>query len=198
MDTIFSEWANFLFDESPKLLNQLDTLIDTTNESSIYSGTFFTLLQRNPDYIQGYTNRFMNKHANRNTYRLINRYDDDSVNYSSYYDTNDMFHFVVLTRDMKHQFIFNIRCHEFLEPTAIDKITNQLNSKYVPLTLRNIVNEELANKLRNIVWNWLHTCINIKICKQRMNIIKEELMAAAWKPERIEKWLEAGVDIESL
>jgi hypothetical protein len=34
--------------------------------------------------------------------------------------------------------------------------------------------------------------------KQRCNLYKEELIAAAWHPRRVESWLAAGVEIESL
>ena len=33
-------------------------------------------------------------------------------------------------------------------------------------------------------------------CRMRSNAFKEELVAKAWHPSRVEKWLEAGIDIE--
>jgi hypothetical protein len=32
----------------------------------------------------------------------------------------------------------------------------------------------------------------------RTELVKEELVAAAWRPERVEKWLEAGLDVAAL
>ena len=39
-------------------------------------------------------------------------------------------------------------------------------------------------------------CIMKRRAKARSAIIKEELVAKAWHPSRVERWLEAGIDIE--
>jgi hypothetical protein len=43
----------------------------------------------------------------------------------------------------------------------------------------------------------LHKDILAK-AKARCARYKEELIAAAWAPARVEKWVEAGVDLEAL
>ena len=32
--------------------------------------------------------------------------------------------------------------------------------------------------------------------KERTSIIKEELIAKAWHPDRVQKWLDSGMDID--
>jgi len=39
-------------------------------------------------------------------------------------------------------------------------------------------------------------CIMKRRAKERSALIKEELVAKAWHPSRVEKWLEAGMDID--
>ena len=39
-------------------------------------------------------------------------------------------------------------------------------------------------------------CVMKRRAKERIEIIKEELIAKAWHPSRVERWLEAGMDIE--
>jgi len=34
--------------------------------------------------------------------------------------------------------------------------------------------------------------------RKRMDIIREELMMKAWHPSRVNKWIEAGMDMEDL
>jgi hypothetical protein len=38
--------------------------------------------------------------------------------------------------------------------------------------------------------------LNYDFLKRRMDILREELMMKAWHPSRIEKWLDAGMDLE--
>jgi len=54
-----------------------------------------------------------------------------------------------------------------------------------------------------MVWIGMNTFKNISkyricyICEEnKKNLIKEELVAKAWHPSRVEKWLEAGMDID--
>ena len=39
-------------------------------------------------------------------------------------------------------------------------------------------------------------CIMKRRAKERSALIKEELVANAWHPDRVQKWLDAGIDIE--
>ena len=39
-------------------------------------------------------------------------------------------------------------------------------------------------------------CVMKRRAKERSALIKEELVAKAWHPSRVEKWLEAGMDID--
>jgi hypothetical protein len=45
---------------------------------------------------------------------------------------------------------------------------------------------------------WRKYCSSRKRTMKRAELIKEELIATVWSPERISKLLDAGVDIESL
>jgi len=59
----------------------------------------------------------------------------------------------------------------------------------------------LKNNIDKINWNSLSLNPNIfelnyAFLKGRMDILREELMMKTWHPSRIEKWLDAGMDIE--
>lgn len=57
-------------------------------------------------------------------------------------------------------------------------------------------------ELIKIVQRWAHNCyrqLNAKtLMKQFWETAKEELVATVWRPERVAKWVEAGVDVETL
>ena len=71
---------------------------------------------------------------------------------------------------------------------------------YLPTTLRVLVfhdNPGLAQyeglTIEQIRWR-----INARLAKRRTQDFKEELIAAAWHPRRVEKWLRLGAEIEDL
>jgi len=59
-----------------------------------------------------------------------------------------------------------------------------------------------SNKLRDTLSNifdvWMRNSIHMILSEKRAKKIKEELIAKAWHPERVAKWLEAGVALEDL
>jgi hypothetical protein len=50
----------------------------------------------------------------------------------------------------------------------------------------------------NCKWIRSFNKLHSKSIVDRMNIYKEELMAKAWHPKRVEAWLDAGLDIEDM
>jgi hypothetical protein len=48
------------------------------------------------------------------------------------------------------------------------------------------------------VAEWAWAVLRRETAPRRMARIKEELMAAAWAPARVERWLAAGLDVEAL
>jgi len=60
----------------------------------------------------------------------------------------------------------------------------------------------LENNIDKLNWYRLSANPNIfvldyEFLKERMDIIREELMMKAWHPTRVNKWLEAGMDMET-
>ena len=47
-------------------------------------------------------------------------------------------------------------------------------------------------------FNALRAARDFRQAKKRLEPIKEELLAAAWAPERVARWLEAGIDPEDM
>jgi hypothetical protein len=48
------------------------------------------------------------------------------------------------------------------------------------------------------VTEWAWAVLRRELAPRRIAKLKEELMAAAWAPARVEKWLAAGLDVEAL
>jgi hypothetical protein len=48
------------------------------------------------------------------------------------------------------------------------------------------------------VTEWAWSVLRREVAPRRMAKLKEELMAAAWAPARVERWLAAGLDVEAL
>jgi len=187
MDAIFTEWSQFLFEQSPKLLRQLDGIIDHyyyIGSAGIAYGNFYTRVQRNPEYVY--------RRMHRDVFGTISeaRLGDHS------YNNDNMFEFLVMT-NLQDDYTFSIKCHEFLNPIGIKERTNQLKSLYETNSYMP-VNKKLAADVRKVVWNWLQDCIYIKLSQDRTRILKKDLIAAVWHPTRVAKWVEAGVALEDL
>ena len=59
----------------------------------------------------------------------------------------------------------------------------------------------LEQNVNKIKWNLLLFNPNIfelnyEFLKKRMDVLREELMMKAWHPNRVNKWLEEGIDME--
>jgi hypothetical protein len=51
----------------------------------------------------------------------------------------------------------------------------------------------------NLRWGvWREVEASKKRSQERLEAVKEELMASAWHPSRVERWLDAGVELEAL
>jgi hypothetical protein len=177
MDGIFNEWSQFLFGQSPKLLRQLDGIIDDELKApGIAYGNFYTRVQRDPEYID--------RRMHRDVFGTISEVGLGRRNYNN----DNMFEFLVMT-NLQGDYTFSVNCYEFLEPLAMEEDTNQLQSLYESYSYMP-VNEGLAADVRKVVWNWLQDSIRIKMSKDRTRLLKEELVAAVWHPRRVQNFLD--------
>jgi hypothetical protein len=75
-------------------------------------------------------------------------------------------------------------------PELPDRLED-LNCNNTPLILQRGANESISDY--NARWNeWRELEKSNKRCQERSRIIHEELCATAWKPERVQKWIEIG------
>jgi Leucine-rich repeat (LRR) protein len=71
---------------------------------------------------------------------------------------------------------------------------------YLPTSLRVLTfygNPGLA-KYEGLSINQIRLRVNARLAQQRTQAIKEELVAAAWHPRRVERWLSLGAEVEDL
>ena len=57
---------------------------------------------------------------------------------------------------------------------------------------------KLQEALHGVIVNWFSAGLFAVLSVRRMRILKEELLAAAWAPARVARWLEAGIDPEDM
>ena len=79
---------------------------------------------------------------------------------------------------------------------------------YTYLSINQNITWEIVKANLNKRWNYCNLsknqmskyefpkCIIKRRAKERISIIKEELIAKAWHPDRVQKWLDAGMDID--
>lgn len=66
-----------------------------------------------------------------------------------------------------------------------------LDCSNTPLILQRGANESIRDY--NARWNeWRELEMSMKRCQERSRIIYEDLCAASWRPERVQKWIEIG------
>ena len=66
-----------------------------------------------------------------------------------------------------------------------------LNCSHTPLILQRGANESIRDY--NARWNeWRELEMSKKRCQERSRVIHEELCASAWRPARVQKWIEIG------
>lgn len=60
--------------------------------------------------------------------------------------------------------------------------------------------DNLCNAENGAISKWIKSInqIHSTAIKQRVQVYKEELMAIAWHPKRVERWLEAGLDVDDM
>lgn len=58
--------------------------------------------------------------------------------------------------------------------------------------------EATVQFMRDRLESWAQDIIHRQVAPRRTARFKEELIAAAWAPARVERWLEAGVELEAL
>ena len=66
-----------------------------------------------------------------------------------------------------------------------------LNCSNTPLILQRNANESIRDY--NAHWNeWRELEMSKKRCQERSRIIRDDLCAMAWRPDRVQKWIEIG------
>lgn len=63
---------------------------------------------------------------------------------------------------------------------------------------RRLQHKEMEEVYKPIIKTWLYETFQQRLAKKRTALIKEELVAAAWHPRRVERWIEQGVALEVL
>jgi hypothetical protein len=89
-------------------------------------------------------------------------------------------------------------------PEGLDTLivnNNQIQDfSYLPTSLRVLVfhdNPGLA-KYEGLSISQIRSLINARLAKQRSEAMKEELVATAWHPRHVERWLSLGAEVEDL
>jgi hypothetical protein len=55
-----------------------------------------------------------------------------------------------------------------------------------------------GEQMKRMIAEWYRDTLNMFKMSKRINRLKKDIIAAAWHPRRVEKWLEAGVQLEDL
>ena len=106
-----------------------------------------------------------------------------------YYNNDDMFQLVIIDT-MHNKYYISVNAYDINDDANMSPDMIRI----VYYNDEETVLEEFP--LRDIVWNWIQCCVLCKMAAERTALFKEELVAAAWHPQRIEQWLTAGVAID--
>jgi hypothetical protein len=104
--------------------------------------------------------------------------------------------------DLLTAFMSAENCRQILYSSYIMEIfeeNKEFVRKYHPYFPELFI-EGIYNAEDGFLCNWIHNFnkFHSKSIVDRMNIYKEELMAIAWHPRRVERWLEFGLDVEDM
>ena len=55
----------------------------------------------------------------------------------------------------------------------------------------------ISKPVNDILLNWIEYSINLYISKNRTGVLKRELMEKTWHPRRVQKLLDAGIELEA-
>ncbi len=84
--------------------------------------------------------------------------------------------------------------------TSLPELPSSLIALYCnncDLILKREENESIQDYIQRLRV-WVEDIISKKRIQERCEVVKEGLMAAAWHPTRVEQWLSAGVELETL
>jgi hypothetical protein len=91
--------------------------------------------------------------------------------------------------------LLDLYCYQ-TQITTLPELPTNLRSLYcvnTPLVLQRKDEESIADY--NLRWRaWREEQASKKRIQEKNRLLKEEIVMEAWKPERFEKWLEAGYD----
>jgi Leucine-rich repeat (LRR) protein len=89
-------------------------------------------------------------------------------------------------------------CTQITELPELPPSLENLYTINTPLILRRDYEKESIQDY-NLRWRvWREVEASKKRSQERCEAVKEDLMATAWHPKRVEQWLSAGVDLEAL
>jgi hypothetical protein len=202
------EWQDFLRNPFTKRLalvareqphKKLFTFIEFEEYLSIalcYSQCMSAERSHAYDYMQGYIEHFSNfleMNSPKSPLMCITYFLGEFIR------TNDLF-----KGDELPQFIHMVCANPFIASCLLDRDQTDLILYALVLEQAHIefLNETRADRIMDLLAQKFYSLRkeSRQRIKERMDLIKEELMAAAWHPRRIEKWLEeCGWDaIESM
>lgn len=174
---VYEDWANFLWKNAPNLMTKL-------NYNSVSTVNYYTRVKRYPE--------IKDRRLYFNTYGLMS---ECSI-YEYGYSNEHMFRIEILTLDYGI-ITYSLHITEFLTPLMIGKYPNELfssgeqKSGFSPKRC-------WKDFYANIIWDWLQDCIYMKLCRDRIALLKRDLIAAAWHPTRVAKWVDAGISLEDM
>jgi hypothetical protein len=101
----------------------------------------------------------------------------------------------VVSNDARiHYIVQEMRIQEALEELYYIQDWHPENIDAFERTAFRLIHLKTERRCRKRVARWLARVIEARRQQKRCKHIKEDLMAAAWHPDRFEKWLQAGVE----
>lgn len=111
--------------------------------------------------------------------------------------TNHIEGFIVFKNTTPHLiYQFSLPFGIFEDPYSINRATVEF--VLVSLNRRLALSKDIENEIHDFIINWFKSILFIELSRRKINKIKEELVSVVWNPKRVESWLSAGVDLESL
>ena len=173
-------WRSFLFSQAPRLMERF-----IGNNEAVYANLYIGTASMG---FRRYhmTNLGLDEYDGMGEEEVIRTDIEPSM-------AGRMFQLTLLG-NYQNTFIFNIDEDKFSDAANIRIF--DFDSEYSHSYMDEPVEEGEA--LKADVWSWLEECIKMKLAADRTAIVKEQLMATAWHPDRVGRWLAAGVAIEDM
>lgn len=164
------KWQGILFEAIPKLFARLDGLFDTFQIDVIS--------------LWNDTSQWISKGNGR--YHLNNQIKDYNNSWFPY--LNGLVKFKN-NKNVYFQFQTNKQPYEFTEDCVF---LLPLGSNFFEGS------KNQCKQINHIIVEWYRDALNMYKMKKRMNLLKRDIVAAAWHPRRVSAWLESGATLENM